>query len=110
MTISLPDIWKIETTTLYKVHFARWNGSHQPLDVFIRDRQEWQKWQEHHPRRNDFNRQYISSLAQFYHEPDIWLFGGVYEVLSRYSDRYEVKLTEAGSGFDRPPHASLLIS
>jgi hypothetical protein len=98
MTIVLTDIWKIETPTLYKVHFARWNGSVQPLEVFIRDRQEWQTWQEYYPGRNDFNRQYIFSLAQFYHEPDIWLFGGIYEVLSRHADRYEVKLTEAGSG------------
>jgi hypothetical protein len=98
MTIKLTDIWKIDTPTLFKVHFARWNKSHQPLDVFVRDRQEWQEWQEYFPGRNDFNRQYIFSLVRFYHEPDIWLFGGIYEVLSRSADGYEVNLTEAGSG------------
>ena len=34
-----------------------------------------------------------------YHEPDIWLFGGVYRVMQRYDDRYKVELTEQGHGF-----------
>jgi hypothetical protein len=41
MTISLTDIWTIENPTRCKVHFARWNGSDQPLEVFVRDRQDW---------------------------------------------------------------------
>ncbi|WP_296707396.1 GIY-YIG nuclease family protein [Rhodoblastus sp.] len=36
---------------------------------------------------------------QFYHEPDIWLFGGIYRVLERHSDRYEVELSDEGSAF-----------
>ena len=36
---------------------------------------------------------------QFYHETDIWLFGGVFDVLSRYPDRYEVRLSDTGAGF-----------
>jgi hypothetical protein len=98
LTIALTDIWTIESPTLYKVHFARWNGSSQPLEVFVRDRQEWQGRQEYYPGRDDFNRRYIFSLAQYYHEPDIWLFGGIYEVLARHTDSYEVSLTEAGRG------------
>ncbi len=98
MTIALTDIWTIESPDLCKVHFARWNGESQPLEVFVRDREEWQGWQEYYPGRNDFNRRYIFSLAQFYHEPDIWLFGGIYEVLARNTDSYEVSLTEAGKG------------
>ena len=94
--IALADIWTIESPDQYKVHFARWNGKDQPLEVFVRDRESWQGWQEYFPGRNDFNRRYIFSLAQFYHEPDIWLFGGVYEVLARHEDGYEVTLTEAG--------------
>ena len=49
--------------------------------------------------RDDFNRPLIFSLLQFYHEPDIWLFGGVFRVLQRHQDRYEVELTEDGVGF-----------
>jgi len=98
VTIALTDIWTIESPILYKVHFARWNGSSQPLEVFVRDREEWQGWQEYYPGRNDFNRRYIFAVAQFYHEPDIWLFGGIYEVLARHTDSYEVNLTEFGKG------------
>src|SRR5437867_2600184 len=99
MTISLREIWAIEKLEDYKVHFARWNGEAQPLEVFVRDRTEWQGWQEYRPSRNDFNRPFIFSLAQFYHESDAWLFGGVFRVLGRHEDRYEVELQNIGSGF-----------
>ena len=98
MTIALSDIWQIQNPSHFKVHFARWNRSDQPLEVFVRDRQEWQGWQEYWPGRNDFNRQHIFALAQFYHEPDIWLFGGIYDVLALNGDRYEVALSETGAG------------
>lgn len=99
MDIALADIWKIENLRDYKVHFARWNKQNQPLEVFVRDKDEWKEWQEYWPGRNDFNRRYIFSLAQFYHETDSWLFGGIYEVLQRYGDRYKVALTDIGAGF-----------
>lgn len=99
MTISLNEIWRIETPTDYKVHFARWNGHAQPLEVFVRDKDEWQEWQEYRPSRNDFNRPFIFSLVQFYHETDAWLFGGIFRVLERYEDRYEVELLDGGRGF-----------
>jgi hypothetical protein len=77
--------------------------------VWVRDREEWQGWQEYRPTRDEFNRPRIFSLIQFYHETDIWLFGGIFEVLGRHSDRYEVRLSEAGAGFigrlkPRSPH------
>lgn len=99
MTIHLHDIWPISNLTDYKVHFARWNKRDQPLEVWVRDRREWQRWQEHRPQRNDFNRPLIFSLMQFYHEPDMWLFGGVFRVLARHDDRYDVELSEDGSEF-----------
>jgi hypothetical protein len=99
MTILLSDIWHIEAPTDYKVHFARWNRANQPLEVFVRDRVEWQGWQEYRPSRDEFNRPFIFSLAQFYHEVDAWLFGGVFRILARHDDRYEVQLLKAGSGF-----------
>jgi len=99
MTILLHDIWPIASPERYKCHFARWNGKHQPLEVWARDEVEWQGWQEYRPARDDFNRPYIFSLIQFYHEVDIWLFGGVFRVLKRHEDRYEVELTDDGSGF-----------
>ncbi len=72
---------------------------HRPLDVFTRNRNEWQGWQEYRPNRDDFNRRHIFSLASFYHEPDTWLFGGVYEVVERLPDRYVVRLSEIASTF-----------
>jgi len=98
MTIFIKDILPIDNLQDYKVHFARWNQHNQPLEAFSRDKQEWQAWQEYRPARNDFNRPYIFSLAKFYHETDVWLFGGVYRVIHRHLDRYEVELTDQGKG------------
>jgi hypothetical protein len=99
MTIFLKEIWPIEKPTDYKVHFARRSRDAQPLEVFVRDKAEWQGWQEYWPSRNDFNRPLIFSLVQFYHETDAWLFGGVFRVLTRHEDRYEAGLLDAGRGF-----------
>ena len=98
MTILLSDIWPIAEPEGFKAHFARWNGEHEPLEVWVRDRAEWQAWQEYWPGKNDFNRPLIFSLIRFYHEPDAWLFGGVFRVEERHADRYEVSLTDSGAG------------
>lgn len=97
--IKLSEIWPISNPADYKLHFARWNEINQPLEVFVRDRSEWQAWQEYWPGRDDFNRPRIFALMQFYHETDTWLFGGIYDVIGRQSDRYDVRLSAAGSGF-----------
>ncbi|WP_170401490.1 GIY-YIG nuclease family protein [Ruegeria arenilitoris] len=99
MTIRLQDIFPIENQTEYKIHFARWNQHVQPLEVFARDRGEWHGWQEYWPGRNEFNRPKIFSLIQYFHEPDIWLFGGIYRVTARHADRYEVELTNEFEAF-----------
>ncbi|MCW8087658.1 GIY-YIG nuclease family protein [Sabulicella glaciei] len=99
MTIRLAEIWPIAAPATFKLHFARWNRINQPLEAWARSRSEWQKWQEHRPARDDFNRPLIFSLMQFYHEPDTWLFGGVFRVLGRHPDRYEVELAGEGAGF-----------
>ena len=65
MTIFLRDIWPIAEAEAYKLHFARWNGENQPLEVWARDWDEWQGWREYRPARNDFNRPYIFALIQF---------------------------------------------
>jgi hypothetical protein len=99
MTILLRDIWPVSAPETYKIHFARWNKEHQPLEVFVRDKREWQTWQEYRPERDEFKRPSIFALIQFYHEPDIWLFGGVFRVVGRHADRYEVELSNEGAGF-----------
>ncbi len=93
-TIDLRDIWQIENVEDYKVHFARRNKEEtEPLDDWVSNSQNWQSWQESRPKKNAFNREFIFSLMRFYHEPDIWLFGGIFRVLKVHENRYEVKLT-----------------
>ena len=98
--ILLKDIWHIDNVSDYKVHFARWNRSDQPLDEWVKDRSNWVRWQEYRKSKNYFNRTYIVSLMNFY--PDgrkAWLFGGVFEVLERHADGYKVKLTDQMEAF-----------
>lgn len=104
--LRLKDIWQIKNVRDYKVHFGRWNGKHQPLDLWVEDEAEWKGWQIYYPGRNDFNREYIFSVMDFYHESDTWLFGGIFRVLGLREDheeahdyRYEVELTEYGGAF-----------
>ena len=52
MAILLGDIWPIENPQDYKVHFAIWDREDHPLDVWVRDKGEWQGWQEYRPGRN----------------------------------------------------------
>lgn len=99
MTILLHDIFPIAAPTDYKLHFARWNGNNQPLEVWVQDRDRWRGWQEYRPTHNAFNRPHIFTLIQFYHETDTWLFGGIFRVVQRHPDRYEVALTDQGAGF-----------
>lgn len=95
MKTMLRDILPIVNQKEFKVHFARWNKTSEPLDVFTKDKREWQRWQEH---RDDFNRPLIFSLANFYHEPGTWLFGGIFRVLARNKKHYKVELTESAAG------------
>ena len=93
--ILLRDIWSIANVRDYKVHFARFNGGEQPLDVWVNDWSKWVAWQEYRPRSNAFSRPYIFSLMNFYPEGGkSWLFGGVFKVVGRHADRYEVELTD----------------
>ena len=95
----LKDIWPFKNVLDYKVHFGRRSGEHQPLDLWVGDQPEWKGWQEYRPKRDEFNRPYIFSLMHFYHEPDAWLFGGIFRVSARHEDRYEVELMEIGKSF-----------
>ena len=111
--ILLQDIWPIKNVDKYKVHFARSvknedddkvhsarrNSKTEPLDEWVRDRLAWQDWQEYRPNYNEFNRTFIFSLMKFYHEEDTWLFGGIFRVIARHKDRYEVELTGNGAPF-----------
>jgi hypothetical protein len=83
MDIPLSRVYPVSSPGLYKLHLACWNGSDQPLDVFVRSKAEWDQWNAWRAKRDDFNRDYVFSLIDFYPEQDRWLFGGVYRVISR---------------------------
>lgn len=94
-TISVKDIIDVDNPEEYKFHAARWNKENQPLDVYARDRDEWVGWNTWGDSRDVYNRPYIFSLIDFYHETDVWLFGGIYRVLDRYEEndyhRYKIE-------------------
>lgn len=81
-----------------KLHCAVWNGEEYPIDVLARSWDEWIGWNSWRGPRDDFNRQFIFSLAQARNDPSHWLFGGVFEVLTRRSTpramSYDVELRE----------------
>jgi len=75
-----PDINKED----FKIHFAKRAYGTEPLDVFAEDFEEWKRWNTSTAfGRNVYNRKYIFSLINFYPEENTWLFGGVWEVVSR---------------------------
>ncbi len=95
MSIKLTEILQIQNLSDYKMHLACWNGKYQPLDVFVISKEEWEDWQRYRGKRDDFNRKYIFALIDFYPESDIWLFGGIYEVIERNTQGYKVRLEES---------------
>ncbi|WP_435198488.1 GIY-YIG nuclease family protein [Janibacter sp. GS2] len=82
----------------YKVHFAVWNQIRHPIDVLATDHEEWQGWNSWRSVKNDFNREFIFSMAQDKHDATLWLFGGIWEVLERGPEQqahsYTVTLRE----------------
>lgn len=98
MTISLTDVLKIEDPKAYKLHLASWNGKLHPLDVFVESSAEWRRWNEYKGKRNDWTRDRVLSLMQFYPRPDMWLFGGAFQVVDRLGDRY---VLDPVAGFEK---------
>ncbi len=80
LTSLLPDGFD---PTQYKVHFAVWNQIKHPIDVLATSQEEWHGWNSWRSATNDFNRDFIFSVAQDKHDPTHWLFGGIWEVLER---------------------------
>jgi len=106
--MSLSALLEIDNPKKFKLHAARYNQHNQPLDVYIRDKEEWHDWNRWISGKHEFNRQYILSLIDFYPQRDVWLFGGIYEVLgfkdghdrkSRHCHAYNNVLTEQAEEF-----------
>lgn len=101
MTILLRQIWPIAEPRDYKLHFARWNGEKQPLEVWIRDKREWQGWPESRPARGDFNRPFLFSMMQFYHQQDVWMLE--FEARARLSASWPPRQRSASTSQNRVP-------
>ena len=115
----LERLLEIDSSIDFKIHAACYNGDDQPLDVFLRDREEWNNWTAWFNGTHDFNRPFVISLMDFYHERDAWLFGGIYKI-KNYDKRpasnlanshaYDVELSEHGSSMIGRLKISLPIS
>jgi hypothetical protein len=66
-----------------KLHCAVFDQVDQPIDVLARSWDEWVGWNRRRTTRDDFNRQFIFSMARYRHPATHWLFGGVFEVIGR---------------------------
>lgn len=97
--ILLGDIVRIDDQQNYKLHFAKWDGRAEPLDDYVNDWDSWEGWQRYRPGRNDFNLPRVFSLISFYPEPDVWLFGGIWRIVRRHPDAYEVALEDLAAPF-----------
>lgn len=98
--IKIQTIMNIQNLTDFKVHFAVQNRDGvNPLDVFVNDPDEWKGWNSWRGDRDDFSRKYIFGLIRYYHQPQKWLFGGIFKVLDRKSDSYHVELDELHKEF-----------
>ena len=95
MEINVLDLLKIGNPEQYKLHLGCINedGDH-PLDVFIENESEWKGWNEYRGSKNDWTRDYIFSLIEFYPKSNTWLFGGIFKVLERKEDTYVIEEVE----------------
>ena len=63
--------------------------------MYVRDKDEWLRWNTWRNSKDEFSRKYIFSLIDFYPDNNMWLFGGIYEVVKRNevpnSHSYEIK-------------------
>lgn len=75
LSIHHPDVSPQRT----KIHFAVFNGSEHPIDVFCAgDFNSWQAWQG----KGNFSRDFVVSLIRMPGSSDRWLFAGIYRPLS----------------------------
>lgn len=113
MPFNIQSILDIDHSNEYKFHAARWNGEHQPLDVFTRNQEEWIGWNRWRGQKDDFNRRFIISFIDFYPERWIWLFGGIFEVIARQpvpGPTYEIVACDRGANLIGRLKISLKLS
>lgn len=92
--ISVKSFLNINNTELneFKLHLASKSNSEHPLNVYLSNWENWIGWNQFRDGKNDFNRKYIFSLIQFYHEPNKWLFGGIFKIIQRHDNWKETEI------------------
>lgn len=103
MSIQLSQVVPILNLVDYKLHLATASNGDHPLNVFARDRTQWEGWTRYrNPKSDTWKRPRVLTLIDYYPIPDTWLFGGIYEILKCYSPPtpYDVQLL--------PDHDSLI--
>jgi hypothetical protein len=102
--IRVDDVLKLEDYDQYKLHLGSWNGEYQPLDLYLEDENIWKQWNEwRNPGtfKNEWNRDYIFSLINFYPKQNTWLFGGIFKVLDRPDEgNYVIEEVERFKKYD----------
>jgi hypothetical protein len=99
--IKLTDIIKLDNPSDYYAHLPCLNrANNQPLDAFLNNENEYKQWQEWKGNEKGGKiikekfpkRDYIISFANVYYEGnDIHLFTGIYKIVKRLSNKYEVE-------------------
>ena len=89
---SVADIFPMITDTDFKLHVAKSNGCDEPFDVLKRDFEEWKGCNQYKGSKNRFNRRYIFSIIKCPDEVDTYVFAGIFKVIGRAEDHYEVEL------------------
>jgi hypothetical protein len=102
--IRIDNVLQLEDYDQYKLHLGSWDGENQPLDLYLGDENIWKKWNEwRNPEtfKNEWNRDYIFSLINFYPKQNTWLFGGIFKVLERPDEgNYVIEEVEKFKKYD----------
>ena len=93
LIIKVTDILQFDEFDKYKLHAASHMSEHDtnPLDQYLENEDYWKAWNENRPIKDEFNREYIFSMMEFYPKPNTWLFGGIFRVLERKKDSYVIE-------------------
>jgi hypothetical protein len=63
-------------------------GDVEPLDLFVHEPKRWEEWNKYKG-QDEFSRDYIFALIDFWPEQDRWLFGGAWQIHDRKYRKYK---------------------
>jgi hypothetical protein len=105
MELHLSQIYPISNPGDYKLHLASRARNVEPLDLFVHEPETWEEWNKY-KKHDDFSRDFIFALIDFWPEKDRWLFGGAWQIHNRKYRKYkhgyweyDIRLVEACKPF-----------